>query len=348
MVKVLITGSAGFIGMHASLKLVEMGFDVVGMDNVNEYYEVGLKYSRLQLQGIKKEDIAYGKLIQGNEKIKFIKLDLEDKEGILKLFEAERFDYVINLAAQAGVRYSLTNPDAYISSNVTGFLNILEACRNFPVQHLLFASSSSVYGLNTSIPFKESDATEHPLSLYAASKKANEMMAHSYSHLFKIPVTGLRFFTVYGPWGRPDMALFMFTKNIISGEAINVFNNGDMHRDFTYVDDIINGVVKIMVNIPDGKVKKDSALSSDESSAKYSIFNIGNSKPVKLMDFIYQLEEELDKKAIINYMPIQPGDVKLTYADTNKLQSEVTYTPSTSIKEGIKQFTNWYKSYYKV
>lgn len=348
MAKVLVTGNAGFIGMHVSLQLNNQGYEVVGLDNVNEYYEVELKYNRLQKQGFERENIKYGKLIQGKDKIKFIKLDLEDKEGILDLFEAENFDYVINLAAQAGVRYSLSNPDAYISSNITGFLNILEGCRKYPVKHLLFASSSSVYGLNTNVPFKEAHPTEHPVSLYAASKKSNELIAHSYSHLFDIPVTGLRFFTVYGPWGRPDMALFMFTKNILEDKAIDVFNNGDMHRDFTYIDDIVNGITKLMVSIPKGLEKNEKPLPIDRSTASYSIFNIGNNKPVKLMDFIYQLEVELGKKAIINFMPIQPGDVKLTYADTQKLQSEVTYTPSTSIKDGIEQFTAWYKKYYNV
>ncbi len=349
MSKVLVTGSAGFIGMHASLQLVDLGYEVVGLDNVNEYYEVELKFARLKEQGIEKENIAYGKVITGKENLKFIKLDIEDKEGILTLFENEKFDFVINLAAQAGVRYSLENPYAYIESNITGFLNILEACRKFPVKHLVYASSSSVYGLNTSVPFKESDPTEHPVSLYAASKKANEMIAHSYSHLFGIPTTGLRFFTVYGPWGRPDMALFMFTKNILAGKPINVFNNGDMFRDFTYIDDIVNGITRILSSPPkvdDGKTNK--ILSSDVSSTCYSIFNIGNSKPVNLKDFITEIENELGIKANINFMPMQPGDVKLTFADTKKIQSEVTYSPSTSIKEGINQFASWYKKYYNV
>lgn len=349
MKKILVTGTAGFIGMHTSLKLLQEGYEVVGLDNINDYYDVNLKIARLELQGINKDEISYNKLIKGQENSRFIQLNIEDKENLEKLFAQEKFDYVIHLAAQAGVRYSIENPDAYINSNIIGFFNILEFCRNFPVKHLLFASSSSVYGLNSNVPFKESDTTDHPVSLYAASKKSNEMMAHSYSYLFKVPTTGLRFFTVYGPWGRPDMALFKFTKNILAGKPIDVYNNGEMHRDFTYIGDIINGIYNILINAPAEKPSfKGKNLSSDESSAPYSIFNIGNSKPVNLMEFIFQLEKELDKKAIINYMPIQPGDVKFTFADTNKLQKQVTYTPSVSIKEGIKNFIVWYTEYYKV
>lgn len=349
MAKVLVTGSAGFIGMHTSLQLLEEGYEVVGLDNVNEYYDVNLKYARLKLLGVDKSQIQFGKILSGKSNFKFIQLNVEDKKPMMDLYASEKFDYVIHLAAQAGVRYSLENPQAYIDSNVTGFLNILECCRAYPVKHLLYASSSSVYGLNVNVPFKESYPTEHPVSLYAATKKANEMMAHSYAHLFQIPSTGLRFFTVYGPWGRPDMALFMFTKNILSGKPINVFNNGDMFRDFTYVQDIVNGVTRILKNPPKVEVVNDKKdLPSDVSSTCYSIFNIGNNKPVNLKEFVVEIEKKLGKEAIMNYMPMQPGDVQLTYANTDKLQKEVTYLPSVGIKEGINNFIDWYKDYFKV
>ncbi len=348
MAKILVTGTAGFIGMHTALKLSKEGHDVVGVDNLNEYYDVNLKYGRLAEQGIGKDEISYGKKITSpSHPISFVQLGLQDKEALKAVFDVEGFDYVIHLAAQAGVRYSLENPDAYVESNVTGFLNIIENCRNYKIKHLVFASSSSVYGLNVVVPFQETHPTEHPVSLYAATKKANEMMAHAYAHLFDIPMTGLRFFTVYGPWGRPDMALFKFTKNIIAGKPIDVYNHGKMERDFTHVEDIVDGVVKAMGNIPTkGNAIGDSNLKTNQSTAPYAIYNIGNSKPVNLTDFIHALEEALDKKAEINFMPMQAGDVERTYADTSALHNAVDYTPKRQIKEGIQSFVDWYLEFY--
>ncbi|MDN5211464.1 NAD-dependent epimerase/dehydratase family protein [Fulvivirgaceae bacterium BMA12] len=344
MSKILVTGNAGFIGMHTVMALRKQGHSIFGLDNINEYYDKELKYERLQQQGIPRDQIAYGKAVKANENLSFLHLNLEEKERIHELFESERFDYVVHLAAQAGVRYSIENPDVYIESNILGFLNILEGCRNFDAKHLVFASSSSVYGLNSEIPFKESHATEHPVSLYAATKKSNEMMAHCYSYLYNIPVTGLRFFTVYGPWGRPDMALFKFTKNIIEDKPIDVYNHGDMKRDFTYVDDIVDGIVKTFTQIPQGVEK--SNLPTNHSKAPYVLYNIGNSKPVKLMDFIEAIEEAIGKKAKINYLPLQPGDVNTTYADVDNLKNSTGYIPSISVKEGVKQFVEWYKDYF--
>ena len=344
MAKVLVTGNAGFIGMHTVLALREQGHQVVGLDNINEYYDVNLKYSRLAQQGISKEQLSYGNISTVDDALSFLYLNLEEKEKILQLFENEKFDYVIHLAAQAGVRYSLENPDVYIESNVKGFLNILEGCRRFKVQHLVYASSSSVYGLNSEIPFKESHPTEHPVSLYAATKKANEMMAHSYACLYNIPVTGLRFFTVYGPWGRPDMALFRFTKNILEDKPIDVYNYGDMKRDFTYIDDIVSGIVKILTRIPCGE--KKSALPTNHSRAPYVLYNIGNNEPVNLTDFIQAIEEVIGKKAKINYLPLQPGDVNTTYADVSNLREHTDYVPGTSVKQGIKNFVKWYRNYF--
>lgn len=304
MIKVLVTGSAGFIGMHMALKLVREGCEVFGIDNLNEYYDVNLKYGRLKEQGIDEKKIAYGQVIEGLPSLRFMQVNLEDKEKLASLFESEKFDFVVHLAAQAGVRYSLENPYTYVTSNVEGFLNILEGCRQNPVKGLLYASSSSVYGLNTSIPFKESDATEQPVSLYAATKKANEMMAHSYAHLYNIPVVGLRFFTVYGPWGRPDMALFKFTKNILEDKPIDVYNYGEMQRDFTYVDDIVDSIFGLLENV---KANGVANAVPESGSAPFSIFNIGNSNPVKLTDFVTALETVLNKKAKLNLMPLQPG-----------------------------------------
>ncbi len=348
MAKILVTGTAGFIGMHTALKLSKGGHEVVGVDNLNEYYDVNLKYGRLAEQGIGKDEISYGKKITSpSHSISFVQLGLEDKEALNAVFDREGFDYVIHLAAQAGVRYSLENPDAYVESNVTGFLNIIENCRNYKIKHLVFASSSSVYGLNVVVPFQETHPTEHPVSLYAATKKANEMMAHAYAHLFDIPMTGLRFFTVYGPWGRPDMALFKFTKNIIAGKPIDVYNHGKMERDFTHVEDIVDGVVKAMGNIPTkGNTIGESNLKTNQSTAPYAIYNIGNSKPVNLTDFIHALEEALDKKADINFMPMQAGDVERTYADTSALHNAVNYEPKRQIKEGIQSFVDWYLGFY--
>ncbi len=348
--KVLITGTAGFIGYHLTTRLLEEGFDIFGIDNLNDYYDVNLKYSRLKNHGIEKGDIKYGEKIKSTlfPNYCFIRAAIEDQELLESLFE-ENFDYVINLAAQAGVRYSLINPRAYVKSNIDGFLNILECCRKYTTKHLIFASSSSVYGLNQKYPFNTHDNVDHPISLYAASKKANELMAHTYSYLFNIPVTGLRFFTVYGPWGRPDMALFTFTKNIIEGRNIEVFNNGEMERDFTYIDDIIEGVYRIMCRIPEPS-KYWNGYNPDPSASKapYKIYNIGNSNPVKLMDFIEAIEEELGIKAKIIFHPLQPGDVVKTWADTTDLYKDTGYKPSTSVKEGVKNFIKWYKAYYQI
>ena len=347
--KILVTGTAGFIGHNLAKKLLERGDEVVGLDNINNYYDVNLKYGRLQDLGIQKEDVKEGVFAHSTTypKHKFIKLDLSDRDGMDDLFEEEQFDAVCNLAAQAGVRYSLENPHAYIESNVVGFMNILEGCRHHGVKNLSYASSSSVYGLNKSQPFKTTDHTDHPVSLYAATKKSNEMMAHTYAHLYGISTTGLRFFTVYGPWGRPDMAPMLFTDAILHDRAIKVFNHGDMSRDFTYIDDIVEGVV----NVIDNPAKSDenwNALAPDasSSSAPYKIYNIGNNEPVKLMDFIQAIEEALGKEAAKDFMDMQPGDVQSTYADVQGLISDMHYKPETSIKEGVGAFIRWYKEFY--
>lgn len=334
--KFLVTGAAGFIGFHTSRYLLNRGDAVIGIDNLNDYYDPSLKNARLVQ-------------LKNNNNFTFYKVDLVDKSAIDSVFETESPDYVINLAAQAGVRYSLENPYAYIDSNITGFLNILEACRHYPVKHLVFASSSSVYGANTHMPFSVNDNVDHPLSLYAASKKSNELMAHTYSHLYGIPVSGLRFFTVYGPWGRPDMALFIFTKKIMNGEKIDVFNNGRHKRDFTYIDDIVEGVVRVADNIATPDMCWDSD-NPDPATSKspYRLYNIGNNNPVELMYFIEQIEQNLNKKADKNYLPLQAGDVPETYANVNALIDYVDYSPSTSIESGIEKFIKWYKDYYKV
>jgi UDP-glucuronate 4-epimerase len=349
--KVLVTGSAGFIGMHTVLRLLKDGFNVVGLDNINDYYAVQLKRDRLGETGIASAEIAEGKLVQSTKYpgYRFVKLNLHDKDGILELFKDEKFDYVINLAAQAGVRYSIENPYVYAESNISGFLNILEGCRQERVKHLVYASTSSVYGLNTDTPFREQSPTEHPISLYAATKKANEMMAHSYSHLFRIPTTGLRFFTVYGPWGRPDMALFLFTDAILNDKPIKVFNGGDMLRDFTFVDDIVEGVVRCMKK----PATPDSSWNGmnpniPTSTAPYRIFNIGNSDPVKLTSYIEEIERCLGKPAIKQMMPMQPGDVPATHADVSSLGDYVDYQPAVRIGTGVKKFTDWYLEYYGV
>ena len=349
MEKVLVTGTAGFIGFHLTNLLVSKGYKVVGLDAINDYYDVNLKYDRLAQQGIEKDKIEYNKLVKGNNNISFIQLNLEDRENVHQLFADQKFDYVVNLAAQAGVRYSLTNPYAYVDSNIVGFVNILEGCRASEIKHLVYASSSSVYGLNKDIPFKESTHTDHPISLYAASKKSNEMMAHVYSHLFNIPSSGLRFFTVYGPWGRPDMALFLFTKAMLEGKTIDVFNNGEMMRDFTYIDDIVNGIYNVMINQATGSEAYENTKPDPSiSSAPYKIYNIGNNAPVNLMDFVRAIETKLGKEANINYMPMQPGDVSETYADTKTLMNNTGYKPNTSIEHGINQFIDWYTKYYKI
>ena len=354
--KILITGTAGFIGSHLAIKLLSRGDEVVGLDNINDYYDQNVKYGRLQRAGIidnldDGKDIKYNELLisNKNKNYKFIKLDLEDKENLDKLFKKEKFDKVINLAAQAGVRYSLTNPSAYVSSNIVGFMNILEACRHNDIKSLAYASSSSVYGLNESQPFSTQSNVDHPMSLYAASKKSNELMAHTYSHLYNIPTTGLRFFTVYGPWGRPDMALYLFTKAIIEGKAIDVFNYGEMQRDFTYIDDIVEGIIRVNDNPPQGNKEWDGMNPDPSSSpAPYKIYNIGNNNPVKLMDFIEALEKKIGKKAKKNMLPIQAGDVPSTYADVSELIADLAYKPQTTIQEGINNFVDWYVEFFKV
>lgn len=336
--KILVTGTAGFIGSHLAIKLLERGDEVVGLDNINDYYDVNLKYARLNELGILKEEIIENELISSKTypKHKFVKMDLSDTENIYKLFETEKFDTVCNLAAQAGVRYSLENPHAYIDSNIKGFMNILEACRHNDVKNLCYASSSSVYGLNKSQPFKTTDKTDTPISLYAATKKSNELMAHTYSHLFGISTTGLRFFTVYGPWGRPDMAPMLFTNAILNDEEIKVFNHGDMSRDFTYIDDIVDGIIKVI----DNPVKTKSNL------APYKIYNIGNNSPIQLLDFIKTLEKSIGLEAKKNFLPMQDGDVESTYADVEDLMKDFNYKPNTKLADGIDEFVKWYKSFY--
>lgn len=349
--KHLITGTAGFIGFHLAIKLLERGDEVVGLDNINDYYDVTVKYGRLKESGIEKEEIAYAKktLSKKYPNYKFIKLNLEDKSEIDKLFKEEKFDKACNLAAQAGVRYSLTNPDAYISSNIVGFINLLEACRHNNIKHLSYASSSSVYGLNEEQPFSTHDNVDHPISLYAASKKSNELMAHTYSHLYKIPTTGLRFFTVYGPWGRPDMALFLFTKAILEDRPIDVFNYGEMQRDFTYIDDIVEGIIRVIDNPPAGNPLW-SGKNPDPSSSKapYKIYNIGNNNPVKLLDFINAIEKAIGKNAKKNMLPIQAGDVPSTYADVSGLINDFGYKPNTPVEKGINRFIKWYREFFRV
>ena len=332
--KFLVTGAAGFIGFHVSKRLLNDGHQVVGIDNINDYYDVKLKESRVeQLE---------------SPSFTFYKLDLADRDGMAKLFETEQFERVIHLAAQAGVRYSLENPYAYADSNLTGYLNILEGCRHNKVQHLLYASSSSVYGLNRKMPFSTDDSVDHPVSLYAATKKANELMAHTYSHLYSIPTTGLRFFTVYGPWGRPDMALFKFTKAMLEGKSIDVYNYGKMKRDFTYIDDIVEAIVRIQDVIPqpdpEWTVEEGSPATS---SAPYRVYNIGTSSPVELMDYINALEQALGLEAKKNMMPIQPGDVLNTSAETQALYKTIGFKPETPVQQGVKNFVDWYKEYYQ-
>ncbi len=349
--KILVTGTAGFIGFHLAKKLIARGNEVVGLDNINDYYDLSVKYGRLKQSGIEKEDISYNSLITSklHDNYKFIKLNLEDRENLEKLFKEQKFDKVCNLAAQAGVRYSLTNPHTYIDSNILGFLNILECCRHNDIKALSYASSSSVYGLNENQPFSTHDNVDHPISLYAASKKSNELMAHTYSHLFNIPTTGLRFFTVYGPWGRPDMALFLFTKAILEDRAIDVYNYGNMQRDFTYIDDIVKGVMRV-IDSPATKNSNWDAKNPDPSSsiAPYKIYNIGNNTPVKLMDFIEAIEKKIGKVAKKNLLPLQAGDVVSTYADVNDLVEDLNYKPQTSIQEGIDKFIDWYIDFFKV
>jgi UDP-glucuronate 4-epimerase len=336
MKTILVTGAAGFIGFHLCQRLLHRGDKVIGLDNLNDYYDVFLKRDRLaQLQHL--------------PGFSFHKLDLANQEGMAQIFAGQRFDGVVNLAAQAGVRYSLKNPQSYINSNLVGFVNVLEGCRHSGVQHLVFASSSSVYGANTKIPFSVSDNVDHPLSIYGASKKANELMAHTYSHLYGLPTTGLRFFTVYGSWGRPDMAPFLFTKAILEGQPINVFNYGKMQRDFTYIDDIVEGVIRVLDKIPEpNPTWSGDAPDPSSSKAPYKLYNIGNNQPIELMHFIEVLEDCLGRKAQKNMLPLQPGDVLGTYADVDNLVKDVGFKPNTSIEKGMEYFVAWYRDYYKV
>ena len=332
----LVTGAAGFIGFHLAQRLLASGHAVVGIDNLNDYYDVALKQSRLAL-------------LEGRPRYRFVRTDITDRDGMSALFDGEGFDFVVHLAAQAGVRYSLVNPHAYIDSNLTGFLNVLEGCRRQRVRHLVFASSSSVYGANTRMPFSTHANVDHPLSLYAATKKANELMAHTYANLYRLPCTGLRFFTVYGPWGRPDMALFLFTKAILEGRPIDVYNQGRMKRDFTYIDDIVEGVCRVAEKIP----APDSGWRADRpdpaaSFAPYRLYNIGNNRPVELLRFIEILEQNLGREARKNFLPMQPGDVPETCADVDDLAADVGFAPKTPIEEGIRNFVTWYRDYYKV
>ena len=333
--KILLTGAAGFIGMTTALRLLGRGDEVVGLDNLNDYYDVTLKNARLQR-------------LATHARFRFIKLDVVDRQAMAALFDQERFDRVIHLAAQAGVRYSLQNPNAYIDCNIVGFMNVLEGCRHTHVQHLVYASSSSVYGGNMKMPFSEHDGVDHPVSLYAATKKANELMAHTYSHLYGLPTTGLRFFTVYGPWGRPDMALFLFTKAILEGCPIDVFNHGKMQRDFTFVEDIVEGVVRV-VDKTATPYRAYDAIAADPSTSRapYRLFNIGNNNPVPLLDFIACLENALDKKAVKNMLPLQDGDVPDTYANTDALNDWIGFVPGTRLAQGIEKFVAWYRDYYR-
>ncbi|MBN1626228.1 MAG: NAD-dependent epimerase [Deltaproteobacteria bacterium] len=349
--KYLVTGTAGFIGSFTAERLLERGDEVTGLDCINDYYDINLKFGRLKKAGIDPSRVEYGKPVKSSvhERYSFVKMNLEDRGGIEGLFKQEGFDMVCHLAAQAGVRYSITNPHAYIDANIVGFQNMLEGCRNFGIRHLVYASSSSVYGLNENYPFSTHDNVDHPISLYAATKKANELMAHTYSHLYGIPTTGLRFFTVYGPWGRPDMALFIFTKAILENRPIDVFNNGDMKRDFTYVDDIVTGVVKVLDKTPSGNQDwSGKAPDPSCSVSPYRIYNIGNNSPVRLMDFIDAIENAIGRKAVKNFMPMQPGDVPATWADVNDLVKDLGYKPGVDVREGVKRFVEWYKGYYKV
>lgn len=334
MSRYLVTGAAGFIGFHLTQRLLQRGDEVVGLDNLNDYYRVQLKKDRLAQ-------------LTGRDGFQFVERDIADRDAMTRLFESEKFDHVVNLAAQAGVRYSLTNPHAYVDANLVGFVNILEGCRHSGVRHLTYASSSSVYGGNTTMPFSIHHNVDHPISLYAATKKANELMAHTYSHLYGLPTTGLRFFTVYGPWGRPDMALFLFTEAILAGKPINVFNNGRMRRDFTYVDDIVEGVVRVSDQIPQGNAEWSSdAPDPATSAAPYRVYNIGNNQPVELMYLIEVLERCLGMQATKNFMEMQPGDVPATYADVDDLIRDVDFKPSTSIEDGVARFVDWYRSYH--
>lgn len=336
MAKILVSGCAGFIGFHCAKRLLEQGAEVVGLESLNDFYDVNLKKARLSQ-------------LTSQPRFQFFRMDISDCEGTSRHFRDEKFNQVVHLAAQAGVRYSLINPHAYVSSNVVGFANILEGCRHNGVKHLVFASSSSVYGANTKVPFSVHDKVDHPISFYAATKKANELMAHAYAHLYGLPCTGLRFFTVYGPWGRPDMALFLFTKAILEDKPIDVFNYGEMRRDFTYIDDVVDGVLRVLEKIPQPDPEwKGEHPDCGTSSAPYRIYNFANHKPVNLIDFVHKLESKLYRKAIINFLPMQAGDVPATFADVDDLVRDVNFKPQTSIKDGIGHFIDWYQSWYRI
>ena len=346
--KILVTGAAGFIGSYVCKYLLSRGDEVVGLDNINSYYDINLKYGRLLTLGIEENAVNWYLFVESNvyEKFRFIRMNLEDKQAMQMLFANERFDKVVNLAAQAGVRYSIENPYAYVESNIDGFLNVLEGCRHYRVKHLIYASSSSVYGLNGKVPFSENDSVAHPVSLYAATKKSNELMAHTYSHLYAIPTTGLRFFTVYGPWGRPDMSPFLFASAILNNRPIKVFNNGDMLRDFTY---IVEGVLRVIDHVPEPNLNwNDQNPEPSSSKAPYKIYNIGNSHPVKLMDFIEAIEKAIGHPADKIYFPMQPGDVYQTNADTTALERELGFKPNKSIIEGVRNTIDWYRSFYQL
>ncbi len=349
--KILVSGTAGFIGYHFVKRLIkDSDNQVIGLDNINDYYDLRVKYGRLDDCGIRIQNIKHNEIVRSDKyhNYQFIKLDMFEQQKIFDLFKNEKFDVVVNLAAQAGVRYSISNPDAYLNSNIIGFYNILEACRHNQIKHLVYASSSSVYGWNEKMPFSTSDNVDHPISLYAATKKSNELFAHSYSALYNLPTTGLRFFTVYGPWGRPDMALFMFAKNIIEGKQIDVFNHGNMIRDFTYIDDIVEGIYRVIQNPPKGNAEWNGKNPDPGSSkAPYKIYNIGNNDPVRLLDFIEAIERKLDKKSKKNMLPLQVGDVPASNADVTDLINDLEYKPETSIQDGIDRFIDWYLEFYK-
>ena len=349
--KILITGTAGFIGSYVASNIARRGDEVIGIDNINNYYGLEIKYGRLEKDGIDHLKAEKGAWVQSTKlpSYCFKKMSLEDRPAIEQLFSEHRFDKVCHLAAQAGVRYSLTNPYAYIDSNITGFINLLECARHNGIKHFVYASSSSVYGLNEKYPFSTNDNVDHPISLYAATKKSNELMAHTYSYLFTMPVTGLRFFTVYGPWGRPDMALFIFTRAILKGRPIDVFNHGKMKRDFTYIDDITAGIIKILDNPPEGDPDwNGTSPDPSRSKAPYRIYNIGNNSPVGLMDFIEAIEKALGKKAKKNFLPLQPGDVPATWADVDNLVADFGYTPGVTVRDGVRRFVEWYKDYFNI
>ena len=347
--KILVTGTAGFIGSFTAVRLAERGDEVIGVDNLNDYYDVNLKYGRLERDGMARQNAETGEWVQSakHPKYRFRRLDLENRRAVEDLFAKEGFDRVCHLAAQAGVRYSLVNPYSYIGANIAGFMNILEGCRHHSIKHLVYASSSSVYGLNEKYPFSVQDNVDHPISLYAATKKANELMAHTYSHLYALATTGLRFFTVYGPWGRPDMALFLFTRAILENKAIDVFNHGKMKRDFTYIDDIVTGVVKVLDRPPAGDMSRDGKIPDPSMSrAPYRLYNIGNNSPVELMAFIGAIERALGKEARKNMLPMQPGDVPATWADVDDLVRDFGYAPAVKVEEGVERFVAWYREYY--